>query len=162
MEKRRTPETTGEQVDLGIVDALVQLSFAVQSLLGRIADGYELSLIQVRLLGVLRDREPSMMELAAFLELDKSSVSGLVDRAERRDLVRRTATPSDRRAVHVVLTDRGRKLARAFGKDVEREVSSLVEGLPGAERKRLSALASRIAIDEARRRSPGASRGETR
>jgi DNA-binding MarR family transcriptional regulator len=152
MKQRGPLETPAEQGDLGIVDALVQLSFAVQGVLGRVADGQELSLIQVRLLGILRDREPAMMELAAFLDLDKSSVTGLVDRAERRDLVRRTTSPSDRRAVHVVLTSRGRKLASAFAKDVEREVSSLVAGLAEPDRKRLSALASRIAIDETRRR----------
>jgi DNA-binding MarR family transcriptional regulator len=44
----------------------------------------DLSIPATRLLGVLRDREPTMLELAQLLELDKSSVTGLVDRAERR------------------------------------------------------------------------------
>jgi DNA-binding MarR family transcriptional regulator len=136
-------------VDLGIVDALVQLSFTVQSVLARVADGYELSLIQVRLLGVLRDREPGMLELASFLNLDKSSVTGLVDRAERRGLVRRTTPPEDRRTVHVALTDRGRELARAFAAQVERDLVALVEPLSTAERKRLSVLASRAALGDA-------------
>lgn len=62
------------------------------------------SLTQLRLLGVLRDRRPRMTELAAFLGLDKSTLSGLVDRAERRGLVARDKNPQDRRVVDVFLT----------------------------------------------------------
>lgn len=137
-------------VDLGIVDSLVQLSFAVQSVLARVAEGYELSLVQVRLLGVLRDCEPGMMELAGFLSLDKSSMTGLVDRAEGRGLVQRSASPEDRRMVRVALTDAGREVARAFAAQVERELQVLVEHLNADERKRLSVLASRVAVDYAR------------
>jgi DNA-binding MarR family transcriptional regulator len=72
--------------DLGIVDALAQLTFLVQGTLARRAAEYELSIIQMRLLGVLRDRTPAMNDLAKILELDKSSLTGLVDRAERRGL----------------------------------------------------------------------------
>jgi DNA-binding MarR family transcriptional regulator len=95
------------------VDGLVQLSFVIQSLLGRVAAGHDLSITQLRLLGVLRDREIGMLELARILELEKSSVTGLVDRAERRDLVKRVAVPGNRRAVRGVLTPRGHALARA-------------------------------------------------
>ena len=79
--------------DLGLVDGLAQLSFAVQGALGRIAATHDLSTVQARLLGVLRDRRSTIKELAAYLGLDKSSVTGLVDRAEGRGLVRRLASP---------------------------------------------------------------------
>ena len=71
------------------VNALAQLSFVVQSMLARTAAKHDLSLTQLRLLGMLRDRRPSMQELAQRLGLDKSSVTGLVDRAERRGLMKR-------------------------------------------------------------------------
>ena len=64
-----------------IVDSLVQLSFLVQAVLLRIGTAHDVSIIQIRLLGILRDREPGMMELAKYLNLDKSSVTGLVDLA---------------------------------------------------------------------------------
>jgi DNA-binding MarR family transcriptional regulator len=147
----------GKLDDLGLLDGLVQLSFAVQGALGRVAETHDLSLVQVRLLGLLRDREPGMQEVAALLNLDKSSVSGLVDRAERRGLVRRTSAPDDRRAVRVALTDRGRDLARKFARQVERELSELVDGLSESDRKRLSGLASRIAFNDAQRALPGVS-----
>ena len=138
----RKPESARE--DLGVVDALVQLSFRVQEVLGRVADEHDLSLVQVRLLGILRDREPGMFELAMFLGLDKSSATGLVTRAERRDLVRRSGRQEDRRAVHVALTAGGRKLVGAVEKQVARELAKLVAGLDDLETKELASLASRI------------------
>jgi DNA-binding MarR family transcriptional regulator len=136
--------------DLGIVDGLVQLSFLMQAMLGKIAAKHELSIVQVRMLGVLRDREPGMLELAAILNLDKSSVTGLVDRAVRRGLVRRITTPEDRRAVNVGLAPRGQELAQLFGREVDRELSLLVKDFGEAKRRRLSRLATELVKEGAR------------
>jgi DNA-binding MarR family transcriptional regulator len=138
--------------ELGLIDALVQLSFLVQSILGAIAATHDLSLVQVRLLGILRDRTPGMLELAAALGLDKSSVTGLVDRAERRGLVKRSFGKEDRRAVFVALTPAGRALAAAFGKQMKRELGLATAGLSAAWRERLAAVASQIVADEVSRR----------
>jgi len=140
---------------LTLPDGLVQLSFAVQSAIGRVAECHDLSLAQVRLLGILRDREPAMLAVATFLNLDKSSVTGLVDRAERRGLVRRTTTAEDRRTVRVALTDQGRQLTQKLGTQVERELSLLIRGLSAVDRRRLLAIASRIVVDDAQRRFGG-------
>ncbi|MER6901520.1 MarR family transcriptional regulator, partial [Amycolatopsis sp. NPDC000740] len=70
-----------------LVDGLMQLSFVVQAILGRLAGEHGLSVTQLRMLAVLDDREIGMRQLAGILELEKSSVTGLVDRAERRGLV---------------------------------------------------------------------------
>jgi len=153
----RSKRSGRPQRDLGLLDGLVQLSFAVHGALGRVAEVYDLSLVQVRLLGILRDREPGMMEVATFLNLDKSSVTGLVDRAERRGLVRRASAPEDGRAVRVALTEPGRELAQKFVKLLERELAVLVEGLSETDRKRLSALASQIVFNDAQRVLPGVS-----
>jgi DNA-binding MarR family transcriptional regulator len=83
--------------DLGLVDALAQLTFAVQGAFSRITAEHDLSVPAARLLGIVRDRQPTIGELATFLQLDKSSVTGLVDRAAERGLVARTASPVDRR-----------------------------------------------------------------
>src|ERR1700741_5306890 len=96
--------------ELNPVDGMAQLSFVIHRMLERRAAEHDLSIIQTRLLGVLRDRKPTMQELARFLGLDKSSVTGLVDRAERRGLVARVPSATDRRAVLVSLTDDGRSL----------------------------------------------------
>jgi MarR family transcriptional regulator, lower aerobic nicotinate degradation pathway regulator len=138
--------------DLGLVDALAQLSFAVQGALGRIAAANGLSTIQTRLLGILRDRQPTINELAGFLQLDKSSVTGLVDRAQQRGLVRRRASALDGRSVHVRLTAAGRALLERETASFEEEIAILVSDLSPSDRSRLSALASLVAVADAKRR----------
>jgi DNA-binding MarR family transcriptional regulator len=136
-----TPSTP----ELGLVDAVVQLSFAVQEILGAIATEFDVSITQVRMLGVLRDREPGMLELARFLSLEKSSVTGLVDRAEQRGLVARTrGTAGDGRAVHVQLTADGRAIAQRFAARVGSRIASLVEPLSERDRKHFAKTASAV------------------
>jgi DNA-binding MarR family transcriptional regulator len=140
---------SGRTEDLGIVDGLVQLSFLVQAILNRAADGYDLPVLQARLLGILRDREPGMAQLGDVLGLDKSSTTGLVSRAERRGLVQRTPVPEDKRAVRVRLTEQGRTLAEAFIAEVEAQLDQAVSTLTETNRKRLSLLASQVVQHDA-------------
>jgi uncharacterized protein (TIGR03118 family) len=92
------------------VDADWQLK-DVRATLFPVADSLELSVLQARLIGVLRDREPTMAELGRLLDLDKSSITGLINRAVHRGVVRRVAVPEDGRSFRVVLTDEGLELA---------------------------------------------------
>ena len=137
-----------------LTDALVELSFLVQTTLARLASEYEVSLIQVRLLGILRDREPGIVELADVLNLDKSSVSGLVDRAQRRGLVERASAKStDGRAIRVLLTAHGRTMASQFAERVSEELAELVKDLSPTQRQRFAAQAARIVTSSGMTRS---------
>ena len=130
-----------------LTDALVQLSFEVQRRLANVAADYDLSLAQLRLLGVLRDHQPGIQRLADHLGLEKSSVSGLVDRAEARGLVRRISNADDGRSVHVTLSRRGRSLAKQGEREVEEAMSDLVTHLTDADRDRLADLLTRAFSD---------------
>lgn len=134
---------------LSPADGLAQLSFLIHAILERRAREQDLSIIQLRLLGVLRDRKPTMNELARLLGLDKSSVTGLIDRAERRGLVMRVPSATDRRAVLVSLTDHGRSLAAAGAARFEADITLLLEHLPPADRDALSQLISRLLVAHA-------------
>jgi len=138
--------------DLGLVDALAQLSFAIHGALGRIVAAHGVSIGQARLIGICRDRRPTIKELAGFLALDKSSVTGLVDRAEERGLLRRVPSPVDGRSVQVVITPAGLDLAGRVAAAFEDEIAEVVGDVTAAERLRLSAVASRIVATDARRR----------
>jgi len=134
---------------LSIVDGLVQLSFVIQNALARRVAEHDLSMIQTRLLGVLRDRAPTMNELANLLELDKSSVTGLVHRAERRGLVERVPSPTDRRATHVSLSEHGRSLVTQVAADFEADVATLLDGWTPPDLDSLSGLISRVLVAHA-------------
>jgi DNA-binding MarR family transcriptional regulator len=85
-----------------------------------------------------------MQELARFLDLDKSSVTGLVDRAEKRGLVQRAPSTDDRRAIRVKLTPVGRRAGQTLVNQFQADIARITECLSAAETKELSTLATRI------------------
>jgi DNA-binding MarR family transcriptional regulator len=149
---RATPQKPKPDTANRLLDDLAQLAFVLQGTLERVADEFELSLVQLRLLGILRDREPGMLELSKFLTLDKSSITGLVSRAEKRELVRRKSAPADGRAVKVTLTEHGRSVLSRVEQRAYAELNALIEPLPKAERRHLRELLARVLEQDMRRR----------
>jgi DNA-binding MarR family transcriptional regulator len=145
----RLSEVSTPTRELSAVDGLVQLSFLIQNALSTRAEENGLSLIQTRLLGVLRDRTPSVNELAGLLELDKSSVSGLLSRAESRGLIERVASAADRRVVVVRLTRKGRSFVSKAAEAFEGDVARLLALLPPKEAATLAKLTSRLLVAHA-------------
>ncbi|NLW79200.1 MAG: MarR family transcriptional regulator [Ruminococcaceae bacterium] len=67
--------------------------------------------VQYAVLACLWDKDcllPS--QIAQCLHSDASNITGLLDRMESKDLVKRVPNPEDRRALHITLTPRGRAL----------------------------------------------------
>jgi DNA-binding MarR family transcriptional regulator len=130
---------TSPAADVGLIDALVQASFTVMAVLNKVGAEHDLSLTQLRVLGILRDRRLRITELADYLGLEKSTMTGLVDRAEKRGLLARAANAADRRAVDVFITPAGEELAGpVYGRVVEL-LTPLIEALRPAERRGLQA-----------------------
>lgn len=127
-----------------LIDALVTTSFVTMAVLSRIGAENDLSLTQLRMLAILRDRRGKMSELAAYLGLDKSTISGLVDRAEKRGLLRRAPNPDDRRAVEVFLSPAGIELADRGAALVAQSLSPMTSALTGADARRLTSLLERM------------------
>ena len=121
-------------------DALVQTSFTLMAALTEVAAEHDLSLTQLRMLGILRDREPTMADLATFTGLERSTISGLIVRAAQRGLVIRTADPRDGRSVRVSLTKQARGLVPEVTAAIGDRIKPLIGQLSAAEQKRLTAL----------------------
>ncbi|MEV0775266.1 MarR family transcriptional regulator [Streptomyces sp. NPDC050428] len=109
--------------------ALIQLSGLVRDTFTRVAERYELTPVQARMLCVLAERPRGMAELARLFGVGKANLTGLVDRAAQRQLVERSLVPGDRRAVQVVLTEDGRRSALAFHQTVVEELAALLAPL---------------------------------
>jgi len=130
--------------DAGLIDALAQTAFTVMAVLNRVGAEHDLSLTQLRVLGILRDRRLRITVLADYLGLEKSTMTGLVDRAEKRGLLARAPSATDRRAVEVFITPRGEALAGpVYGRVVEL-LAPLTETLGPAERRQLQAFLERM------------------
>jgi MarR family transcriptional regulator, lower aerobic nicotinate degradation pathway regulator len=134
---------------LNDVDALAQLSFLVQGTLERRASQAGVSVSLTRLLGILRDRRPTMLELAHMMDLDKSSVTGLVERAERRGLTVRARSPLDGRSVLVELTDAGRGVVDRVADEFASDVEELLAPLAADERAALMRAGERVLVSHA-------------
>jgi hypothetical protein len=80
-----------------------------------------------------------MAELGEALRLEKSSLSGLIDRAEARELVTRVRDSNDRRACQVSLTASGSDLHGRFHDYVSSELNALAVDLPDRTARQLTA-----------------------
>jgi DNA-binding MarR family transcriptional regulator len=141
-------QDSGASGQAELIDVLVQATFMTVAVLSSVAADNDLSLTQLRVLAILRDRRVRMSALAAYLGLDRSTMSGLVERAEKRGLLARAPDPSDGRAVEVSLTPGGTELADALYILIEQSLSPATGRLSPAERHRLATLLHRMAGPE--------------
>lgn len=132
---------------IGVVTGLVRATFLVNAVYAESAREHGITQQQGQLLCVLMAQPYGMSELGAVLGLAKSSLTGLVDRTERNDLVRREHDPRDTRAVRVSLTAKGSELARTFYAETCRRIDRLPVGFSTGERDELAGLLGRIVRD---------------
>ncbi|MEU9028865.1 MarR family transcriptional regulator [Streptomyces sp. NPDC048383] len=97
---------------------------------------------QAKVLAQLEGPVP-MRGLAALLVCDASNVTGIVDRLEARDLVRREPSPADRRVKNVAATDAGREVIRRVREEMQATHGALDE-LDAEESATLYALLERL------------------
>lgn len=83
-------------------------------------------------------------ELSNALGLDKSAITGLVDRLENKGLVERRITPSDRRAISIVITDAGREAAGRCLKITKKFNNAITEGLTEQEIETFSSILQKV------------------
>ncbi|MCL2776678.1 MAG: MarR family transcriptional regulator [Polyangiaceae bacterium] len=138
--KRSAAHSSNEE----LVDGLVQAAFVTMAMLNKIGADHDLSLSQLRMCGILRDRRARMAALADYLGLEKSTMTGLVDRAERRGLVARAPSVEDGRAVDVFLTREGAERAEQLHAQVQQSLTPLIGRLDASERRLLQGLLRRM------------------
>src|SRR6478609_10623277 len=78
----------------------------------------------------------SQRALSDVLVVDRSNITGLLDRMERSGWVKRADHPSDRRVYVVTLTAEGRKLWRNVLPEYVAAVAQVTAGVPPADLKR--------------------------
>ena len=87
----------------------------------------------------------SQQELAARLEMHASRLVGLVDTLEKRGLVERQSSATDRRMHALHLTESGRHILKQLGAIAREHDNTMCEGLSPEERTQLFSLLARIA-----------------
>ena len=87
--------------------------------------------------------------IQAKVLLASGSMTAAVDRVEKKGLVVRKTTPTDRRARLLELTPEGRRTATALFEKHARDLETLMSVLSDAEKQRLYALLKKLGLSAA-------------
>lgn len=98
--------------------------------------------------------------LARAIGYDTSTIGGVIDRLEKRGLVLRQASPSDRRVRQLVLTDEGRRVLTLMVPPMLRAQHRMLAPLPEDQRDSFMAmLATLVQGNNELARAPGGELG---
>lgn len=116
-----------------------------QKLLDRVTEE-QVTASQITLLQLLMESESATVsDVAAFLGVSAAAASKAVDRLERRGLLQRIATASDRRTSDLRLTESGRALVKRYEEDKIRTLEKAFRQFPADELRAAAELLDRLA-----------------
>jgi DNA-binding MarR family transcriptional regulator len=129
--------TTTAARDTDLASALVQTMHRLQDLHAETSRPLGLTPQQAHLLCVLIAGPLGMTDLSRMLSIERSSLTSMVDRLERRSLVARIPTPGDRRACRIELTGTGLELAHEAHNAVVNRIETMTADLSASSRSTL-------------------------
>jgi MarR family 2-MHQ and catechol resistance regulon transcriptional repressor len=91
-----------------------------------------------------KDEPPTQRQLARELYVSFPNVTVLLKRLERKGLIERNGNPDDRRAKHVCVSPRGRKLLQRIWRVHQQQMDLVMKGLTSAERKEMARLLNKM------------------
>ena len=74
-------------------------------------------------------------EIAAELKLENSTISGILDRMEKKDLLKRQVSIEDRRYIEVVLTEKGAALEKPVLDTIDTANIDILADIPDEEQQ---------------------------
>lgn len=106
---------------------------------------YNLTPVQYAVLYCLWDEDNrNPKEIAERLRLENSTVSGILERMEKKDLIQRNISPTDRRHIQVCLREKGAKLRDDVIKTVEEVNIDVMSRYTPEEAETLKSLLRRL------------------
>jgi DNA-binding MarR family transcriptional regulator len=130
-----------------ILSSLRRIIRAVDLHSRELARTYGLTAPQLICLRELDRRGPLLSgQLARDVSLSPATVTGILDRLERRDLVLRERRPEDKRQILLRLTDEGRRVAREAPAPLQERFRRRLASLPAAKRQAIE-QALRIVVE---------------
>ncbi|MEU8222728.1 MarR family transcriptional regulator [Kribbella sp. NPDC048915] len=130
--------TTTAARDTDLASVLVQTMHRLQDVHAETSRPLGLTPQQAHLLCVLLGGPLGMTELSRILSIERSSLTSMVDRLERRTLVARVPNPTDRRACQIELTPDGLALAHEAHDAVVKRINAMTADLPVATRRAIA------------------------
>lgn len=108
-------------------------------------DPYDLTPIQYGVLSCVWQKDMrNPKEIAAFLNIENSTISGILERMEAKELLKREIDADDRRYIRIILTAKGEKLEKPVLKTVEDFNKEILKRFSAADREKLRKLLREI------------------
>jgi DNA-binding MarR family transcriptional regulator len=120
---------------------LLQVAFRSKHGLMKLAEKYDLTVVQLHSLGVMNPGEGIPMNtLSNLLLCDASNVTGIVDRLLTQGYIKREESPKDRRVKMISLTPEGEILRKALLEEIAHYEIPELSRLTQAQRAELKAM----------------------
>ncbi|GAB5466886.1 MAG: hypothetical protein Kapaf2KO_23220 [Candidatus Kapaibacteriales bacterium] len=103
---------------------------------------------QFNILSLLRDtdKDLSQNDLSRLLLVDKSNITGLIDRLEKQGLIERLKVEGDRRKYHIGLTDSGRKVVHELDEMYMEKIHLITKNFSEKECQALIDLTKKLRV----------------
>jgi DNA-binding MarR family transcriptional regulator len=141
MPQKREPESQGNLIDplfISVTKRLRQIAHELDKHSKYLQEHYSVTVPQVITLREIYEHGPvSFSELTEIVSLNNSTVTGIVDRLERQDLVQRTRTSRDRRRIDLVITDAGLEFVQRIPPPIQR---GLIQGLENMSEEQVKTI----------------------
>lgn len=147
-----SPPVPEKSYELRVFQSLRRIIRAIELHSRKLATDFGITGPQLLCLMALREETPlTIKKLAQSAYLSASTVVGIVDRLEEKDLVTRIRSASDRRAVQISVTDKGRALLVSAPSPIQESLARALENLPDKEKITIAqALEKVVDLMEAR------------
>jgi MarR family 2-MHQ and catechol resistance regulon transcriptional repressor len=133
--------------DALIVYNIIRTNAALNPFIDAALRDLHLTGAQMNVLLVLRDAGADglpLSEVGRRLVVTKANVTGLMDRLERQELIRRDSDLPDRRVTRACLTERGSELLQRALPERDRVLGDLLAGLSPDEKTTLIELLTKL------------------
>jgi len=107
---------------------------------------YQVSVPQLTCLLALNEHGPlPPSQIAKYIMVNSSTVTGIIDRLEQKGFVERSRISPDRRVITISLTDRGKELARHAPPPLQKKIVEGLKKLPEDEVEKIVQALTKLA-----------------
>lgn len=141
----KTTSETSQDLVREIINQIRRLMQAGELFTKELNKTYQVSVPQVHCLLALNENGPlPPSEIARYIMVKSSTVTGIIDRLEQKRLVYRIRNSPDRRVITIQLTEAGKELAQNAPPPIQQKIVDGLKKLPEDEIKQIILSLSKL------------------
>ena len=109
-----------------IIENLSDISLHYFALVRQLSSKFEITLSQTLVLISLPFDGITISDLSEKLGIDISTMTRNIQRMEKKQLIKKTPNPNDKRSIKIILTRRGTLLNESLNKDISSSINKVI------------------------------------